>query len=281
MTKNMIFKILDHYEDEERKSGLYSYTFSNNNVATYRPSDPETIYLIWKHHLESCSKEILVENKNFPGEYNFRQSSTIHFNDIPEFDDYQIGYQVSYPYVAMIDVQEVVPETKGTILCNGIYKPTNINEERNCYIALNNMKRFIDIWDDKNYKFNLESWRTGSKEGLEYPGTCWCGIGPNQYTCNQFRFINNEYLVCSASYINNKNKARRHYREREYLFPYKSNKIRPTNALYVSVSSLQFYKDKALADKKKEIRQDLDKLLTACGVTKYRIIQINKLWKHI
>ena len=107
----------------------------------------------------------------------------------------------------------------------------------------------------------------------------WCGISYNDYVVANFYFNSQEFYICTNGDINKENKHRRHFKEKEWLFPWVSNKLDRDKVLYIRTSSLRLYKGDALKDKKKKIVEEIKTILKYSGLENYELIEIRKPYK--
>lgn len=273
--------VLMNYEEETRK-GWYSYTWANGFVSIARRCDPERVYT-----LNIRDNRVFVDvptASEEPDVYYWHTISTEYAaNDLlVDADDYFITSTVSHPYIAMINIKEEEIKTQPPIIFKDFqyYSDSEINEKKINLRALNNIKAFI--YEQDRYCYNKRwSWPMpeAQTDGCIADSCAWCGIGYNDYTAANFYFNGQEFYICTNGEINKENKHRRHFKEQEWLFPWRSNKLERDRVLYISSSSLRLYKRDALKAKKEKITEELKTILKYSGLENYELIEIRKPYK--
>ena len=257
-----ILKILKGYEEEYR-NGWYSYTFSNGHVDIQRTSEPGYMYELKLYRYGESSRECEVyalETKNGKKFWNTTHR-LIRYDDMPDADDYVIADDIFHPYIGMVNIKKLttIVEDDDIILKNHMFtRAKDINEQRSNFIALNGIKKFID-----------------SNDGG------WCGIGANQYNAAEFHFSMEEFFICTDSAICSMNNQRRHFKEREWLFPWMSNGFDRDKCLYIRTNDLTIDADPAaLQERKEKITANIKTLLENSGVEEYDLIEITRPFKY-
>ena len=283
-----IYHILETYDKENRK-GWYSYTWCNGFATIARKSEPEIVYTLNLRDdrvFAECPKESDESGRYYWGTYHVNGAEYITKFDLPEADDYFITTTISYPYVAMLHIKDDIESQKSGYIFKDFqyHAPSEVNEKHRNQMALNNIKAFITKWDDICY--NKRRWGIYDDKIKADPlydiieDCAYAGMGQNEYTLASFHFNHNEYHICTAGYINKENKHRRHFKEREYLFPWVNSGLERDHVLYVQTSSLNIYKDDALKKKRKEIEEGLKLILEQSGIKDYELIPIRNTYKH-
>jgi hypothetical protein len=160
------------------------------------------------------------------------------------------------------------------------HSDSEINERKINLRVLNNIKAFI--YEQDRYCYNKRwSWPMpeAQTDGYIANDCAFCGVGYNDYAIANFYFNAQEFFICTDGEINRENKHRRHFKEQEWLFPWRSNKLERDRVLYISSSSLRLYKRSALKQKKEEIIKELKTILEHSGLENYELIEIRKPYK--
>ena len=274
--------VLMNYEEETRK-GWYSYTWTNGFVSIAQHCEPERIYT-----LNTRDNRVFIDvpmiSEEEPDVYYWRTISTEYKADdvLVDADDYFITSTVSHPYIAMLHIKEDEIKTQPPVIFKDFqyHSDSEINEKKINLRALNNIKAFI--YEQDRYCYNKRwSWPMpeAQTDGYIANDCAFCGVGYNDYAIANFYFNGQEFYICTDGEINKENKHRRHFKEQEWLFPWRSNKLERDKVLYISSSSLRLYKRDALKNKKKEIVEELKTILEHSGVENYELIEIRKPYK--
>lgn len=275
-----IYDILVNYETENRK-GWYSYTWTNGFVNIARHSDPERVYT-----LNTRDDRVFIEvptASEEPDVYYWHTITTDCTTDeLADADDYFITSAVSHPYIAMLHIKEDEVKTQPSIIFKDFqyHSESEVNEKKINLRVLNNIKAFINEQD--KYCYNKRwSWPMPEAQTSGYiaDSCAWCGIGNNDYVAASFHFNSQEFYICTSGEISKENKHLRHFKEREWLFPWVSNKLDKDKVLYIRTSSLRLYKGDALKQKKKKIIEELKTILKQSGLENYELIEIRKPYK--
>ena len=280
-----IYETLQKYDEENRK-GWYSYTWANHDVRIAQKSNPSKIYILelYRHGMSSNvarSEELRIKDEMY---YWYYLDEFIPFEDLPDADDWYVDDQIFHPYTCMVSIKNMEDVLNPDLYVYkdlSYVKASKLNEKKTKFKALNGIKQFIDaqdwLWYNKRYGHNIEN----ENNVLEVDNCAWCGMSNIEYGLAEFIMNSQEYHICTNGYINKKNKHRRHFKEMEYLFPWKSNGLDPDSTLYISTSSLSLEVNKAALDKRKQkIISDIKFLLGKAGVTEYDIIEIKKFYKY-
>lgn len=290
MTWEEIYEILKNYNEVSSiKRRYYSYTFVNRHVSLYRLSNTNIMYNISLDnntaavsHLQRVKSEFKRKNsyKYKDNVYHWVYVERIPINDIPYAEDYVIASQVFYPYTAMLHIKSDPEKKKGLILKNLTYYDLELDEKRRNYTALNNIKIFVDNQDQLQYDARHSWISEDDKMKLKCDDCAWAGIGNNEYAAAEFYFNYNEYHIYTNDYLAEENRNRRHFKEQEFLFPWRSNKLNVNNVLYITTASLIQYRREALKQEQENIIDNLKILLKESGIEDYELIQIKRMYKY-
>ena len=277
MRWQQIYDTLQNYEEEYRK-GWYSYTWANGSVTIARKSDPETQYVVWKDR--SVVGEQLAKSENSDG-YYWNSVMSMDVDDLPDADDYYIASDVSHPFIAMVVIKEDMAEgSESLVFKNGEVKTSQeIREVKRNQKVLNHIKNIVRKYDDLFYKIR-NGFVSESEKPAGLTNCAYCGIGDNEYTEAEFYLNDQDMFICTNGSIARENKQRRHFGEREWLFPWKSNGFDKDHVLYVRISCLKVYKGDALFEEKNKALKNLDFLLSEVGICNYEVIEITRPYKY-
>lgn len=281
-----ILETLKTYDDENRK-GWYSYTWANHNVWIGRKNEPNKMYCmeLYRYGFQS-TKVHLEELKEDDGKLYWDYTNTyIPYSELPDDNNWIVVDAIFHPYIGMVKIiklkdDNVDPNT--LIHCTDLTyrRASEVNEKRINFRVLNGIRQFIGIQDELMYK---KRWWISEedKARIEVDDCAYCGMGENEYSLAEFHLNFNEYHICTSGNINKENKHRRHFKEQEYLFPWKSNGWNPDECLYIQTSSLSIEADKeALKKRKDKIVADIKMLLDKAGVEEYELVEIRKPFKY-
>ena len=205
-------------------------------------------------------------------------------NDVlVDADDYFITSTVTHPYIVMINIKEAEIKTQPPIIFKDFqyYSDSEVNEKKINLRALNNIKSFIYEQDMYCYnkRWSLPMPEAQIDDAYMADNCAWCGIGYNEYDVANFYFNSQDFYVCTHGDIAKENKHRRHFKEQEWLFPWRSNKLERDRVIYIRTSSLNLYKGDALKTKKEKITEELKTILKYSGLENYELIEIRKPYK--
>jgi len=251
-----IYDILLHF-DEECKKGWYSYTFANRIVPVARESVPGIIYELPEYNYgypATFGYKKILEEKNDEVRWIWPKGDIVSFDDLPDADDYYIANEVFHQYIVMVHITNIADASK----------------------ALRNMADIINRQEVALYN-NKQSYMQNVDTIFTSCG--FCGIGFNDKSQLCFYADDGDFSIRTARSLANENKHRRHFKEREWLFPYISNGFDSEDTLYVQTSSLIGYKGKMLKQQKEKLEDTLRKLLNEAEI-EYELVEIKKPYKN-